>query len=102
MMPSHPHSRPSSSQPSNPSATSSSSRDADSESIELADNRDDRSDESQTSGSLADFRDDASSPRESVMFYAALEQERVAASEDAPSFKTATLQVRALPRVGIP
>jgi hypothetical protein len=35
------------------------------------------------------------------MFHAAFDQEGVAALEDAPSFKTATLQVRALPLVGI-
>jgi hypothetical protein len=69
-------------QPSTPSITPSASYDAGGEDLEPADNQEDRSEESQTSGSLTDFRDDASSPPEGAMFYAAIDNEHATSLED--------------------
>jgi hypothetical protein len=41
------------------------------DSVQPADNEEERSCESQTTGSLADLRDDAGTPREDATFYAA-------------------------------
>ncbi|GAQ83461.1 hypothetical protein KFL_001490020 [Klebsormidium nitens] len=66
-----------------PSAGSSNERD---DSVQPADNREKRSSETGTSGSLADFRNDASTAREDATFYAAIDNERAAAvgNDDLP------------------
>jgi hypothetical protein len=69
-------------QPSTPSATPSASYDAGGKDLEPADSQEDRSEESQTSGSPTDSRDDARSPPEGAMFCAAIDNEHATALED--------------------